>query len=165
MANFKSKTFFNLRVWAAGRKAPSSPPPPLNQLKKIARNRVKSLDSFSQPIELSYKGDTKYSTFIGGLTTIFILLIMVIYGASLFIALIRRSETRKSKNTIVNDLSKSPPVYEINEENFGLAHIALYNSSIPINDESYFNVRYYQVTETLNDSGIFRGEVEYNHSI
>ena len=90
---------------------------------------------------------------------------MVIYGASLFIALIRRSETRKSKNTIVNDLSKSPPVYEINEENFGLAHIALYNSSIPINDESYFNVRYYQVTETLNDSGIFRGEVEYNHSI
>ena len=80
------------------------------------------------------------------------------------IALTERSETRKSKNTIVNDLTKSPPVYKINQENFGLGHLVRENSSDPFHDESYFNIRYYQVTVTLQDSGIIDyNRTEYNH--
>ena len=130
---------------------------------KWTKEKVKCLDSFSQPIQLSYKGDTKYSTFMGGVSTIIILMIMLIYSISLLIALVERSETRKSKNTIVNDLSSSPPIYNIDEHNFGLAHL-FREQDVPFNDESYVNVRYYQVTQTLVSGNTIYNRTEYDHT-
>ena len=89
---------------------------------------------------------------------------MVSYAMYLISALFQRSETRKNKNTIVNDLTESPAVYKINQQNFGLAHLIRLNSSTNFNDESYFNVRYKQVVLTLLDSGIVeRNDTEYSH--
>ena len=89
---------------------------------------------------------------------------MVIYTISLFIALSQRSETRKSKNTVIQDLSDSPPVYTVNKDNFGIAHIFRNSLSVPIYDESYLNVRYYQVTRTVNNEGVIvYDKTEYGH--
>ena len=87
----------------------------------------------------------------------------MIYAISLSIILFEKSDSRKSKNTVVKDLSVSSALYSINKENFGLAHLIRENSSIPFNDESYVNVRYYQVTQTIDSGVIQTSEVEYNH--
>ena len=128
------------------------------------KNKIKQCDVFSQPVELSYKGQTKYSTFIGGCASLIIIIVMVIYATSLLIALVYRSETRKSKNTIVQDLSDSPPVYNVDKNNFGIFHLYRNSFSDPVYDESYFNVRYYQVITTVNDEGMIVDEItEYGH--
>ena len=91
---------------------------------------------------------------------------MLVYGISLFIALFERSETRKSKNTIVNDLSQSDIVYDINEVNFNLAHMFRRNAIFPMDDDSYLNVKYYQVSQSLNAIGSTElNSTEYGYTL
>ena len=128
------------------------------------KNKIKSFDSFSESVELSYIGDTKYTTFVGGCTTLTIMLLIVAYGISLSITLFGRGETRTSKNTIFKDLSDSPPTYILNRQNFGLAHAFRVNLTNSVYDESYFNVRYYQVVRTLDESNSFVHNITEYHT-
>ena len=87
---------------------------PIDLLAKLGgavHKSVKKLDIFSQKIMLTYKGEASFSTFLGGLVSIIIFLIIGIYGAYLLQIMINRQNSNNSLSTEVIDLSISDENY------------------------------------------------------
>ena len=66
---------------------------------------VKKFDLFSKNIMFTYKGDTSFSTFLGGFVSIIIFSIIFVYSAFLFQVMVNRENSNSSKSTEVIDLT------------------------------------------------------------
>ena len=71
----------------------------------IVRNTVKKFDFFSQRIMFTYKGETSFSTFIGGFISLLILAIIAIYSGYLVQVIVSRQNSNNSLSTEVVDLT------------------------------------------------------------
>ena len=67
-------------------------------------NTVKKFDLFSQKIMFTYKGDTSFSTFLGGFVSLIIFSIICIYSVFLLQVMVNRENSNSSKSTEVVDL-------------------------------------------------------------
>ena len=115
------------------------------------KEKVKSSDSFPNQITLSYKGDSDFKTLLGGLVSLVIKLILLTYGISLFIILIRRKGTIQTKNSVVTDLTKNEEAYLLDPSKFGFAFTFFGENGTFFHDESYFK---FEVTQ------VYREDVE-----
>ena len=61
-----------------------------NILKKNLKFFFKNIDSFGQPILLSYKGRTEYKTWFGGLLTVILIGTLVAFSFEASLALLKR---------------------------------------------------------------------------
>ena len=59
--------------------------------------KVKDNDQFGTPVLLRYKGDTEFKTGIGGITSIWLLIVLLFYSA----LLIKQMINRESRNYII----------------------------------------------------------------
>lgn len=74
-------------------------------------NIIKGRDSFSQQITFTYKGDASFTTFLGGVVSTIILVVMIIYAYSLAQVMFYRKGTNKSLSTTVVDLTSNPTIH------------------------------------------------------
>ena len=68
----------------------------LRKISSWLSERVKDHDKFSTPILLRYKGDTEFKTGIGGITSIWLLIFLLVYAA----LLIKQMINRESRDNI-----------------------------------------------------------------
>ena len=68
------------------------------------KRTVTKFDLFSQKIMLTYKGQSSFSTFIGGFTSICILVLIAVYASFLFQTMIYRQNSNNTLSTEVVDL-------------------------------------------------------------
>ena len=66
---------------------------------------IKKFDLFSQKIMLTYKGETSFSTLLGGIVSLMIFAIVAVYSSFLFQTMINRGNSNNSKSTAFVDLS------------------------------------------------------------
>ena len=110
-------------------------------------NRIKDYDLFPQNIQFTYKGKDKFTTFFGGIVSIFILGLWFTYGVSLFIVLINRGDSSKSISTEHRDLGQDDTIVKPYEKGFRLAVSLLNNNFIPVlPDPRYFTFDFIQVS-------------------
>ena len=112
----------------------------LSQFAYWTKENIKAIDSFPNEIMLSYKGDSTFKSLLGGWVSLVIKLILLTYGISLFIILVRRKGTLQSKNSVFTDLTKQKETYSIDRTNFGLTFELLGENLESFYDETYFKV-------------------------
>ena len=76
----------------------------ITKLWKVIYKFVKRFDLFSQKIMLTYKGETSFSTFFGGVVSLMILSIIWVYSIFLLQIMFNRQNSNNSKSTSVVDL-------------------------------------------------------------
>ena len=69
------------------------------------QNFIRKFDLFSQRIMFTYKGESSFSTFFGGLVSIIIFASMMVYSALLVQVMINRENSINSLSTEVVDLT------------------------------------------------------------
>ena len=81
---------------------------PIDQVIKcwgVVQNMVKKFDLFSQRIMFTYKGDSSFSTFLGGFVSLIIFTVIGIYSAFLIQVMMSRGDSNNSLSTEVVDLT------------------------------------------------------------
>ena len=64
------------------------------QAQKKIKTFLKAIDSFGQPIQLSYRGKTEYKTWIGGMLTISLIILIIVFSFEAIISLILRENMK-----------------------------------------------------------------------
>ena len=110
---------------------------------------VKKFDLFSQSIKLTYKGESAFTTFVGGFVSLIIFTIVGIYSLFLLQIMINRKNSNNSKSTEVVNLNISDEDYYPVDYGFafGVLLTDLYGNPMPL-DSRYFTL---QISEgTIN---------------
>ena len=79
------------------------------------KRAVTKFDLFSQKIMLTYKGQSSFSTFIGGITSICILSLIAVYASFLFQTMINRQNSNNTLSTEVVDLITDDQDYYLDD--------------------------------------------------
>ena len=73
---------------------------------------VRRFDLFSQKIMFTYKGESSFSTFLGGFVSLIILMVVAAYTGNLVQVMINRQNSNNSLSTEVVDLSTDSKLYK-----------------------------------------------------
>ena len=76
-----------------------------NNIFALLWKTITRFDLFSQKIQLTYKGESSFSTFLGGFVSIIIFTIVGIYSGFLLQVMTNRQNANNSKSTAVVDLN------------------------------------------------------------
>ena len=111
------------------------------------------MDQYSVPISLRYKGDDYYSTVLGGIVTLLVFLLGLIFGIIYFIPFVRRKNFSLYYNTI--NLSETETI-NFDESNSILA-IGLECDNDPNGEEllKYLDIQIKYYNKHMNDEGIY----------
>ena len=80
-------------------------------LGRTAYRSIKKLDLFSQKIMFTYKGESSFSTFLGGFVSLIIFALIWVYSVIQFQVMINRQNSNNSKSTAVVDLLTQDEFY------------------------------------------------------
>ncbi len=121
----------------------------LKKIKKI----FKLMDQYSVPISLRYKGDDYYSTALGGIFSLLVFLLGLIFGIIYFIPFVRRKNFSLYYNTI--NLSETETI-KFDESNSILA-IGLECNNDPNGEKlsNYLDIQIKYYNKYMNDEGIY----------
>ena len=79
---------------------------------EFIRRHVRRFDLFSQNIMFTYKGESSFSTFLGGLVSLIILVIVAVYFGFLVQVMVNRQNSNNSLSTEVVNLSIDDNMYK-----------------------------------------------------
>lgn len=108
------------------------------------KERVKRLDIFSKPITLTYKSSDSFTTLFGGIVSISIFTLLIIYAVTLGLVLVNRKGTQKSKSSTRKNISSDPETYVMTRDNLGFAFIFRENMNNWYLDRTYLDVQIHQ---------------------
>ena len=119
----------------------------IDSIKSYSHSKVKDCDLFSQNIQLTYKGNDKFTTFFGGVVSIFIMALLFVYGISLFVIMFNREDSSKSKSTEYRNLREyDHDIYPYEKGfRFTVSLTNVISQPIPLNP-SLFTLEIYQGT-------------------
>ena len=83
----------------------------VSKLGGFTRNSVRKFDLFSQKIMFTYKGESSFSTFFGGLVSIVILSIVAAYFGYLMQIMVNRQSSNNYLSTEIVDLTTEDQDY------------------------------------------------------
>ena len=115
----------------------------------VVYRTIKKFDLFSQSIRLTYKGESAFTTFVGGFASLIIFTIVGIYSVFLLQVMINRKNSNNSKSTEVVNLNISDEDYYTFDYGlaFGVLLTDVYGKPTPL-DSRYFTL---QISEgTIN---------------
>ena len=115
---------------------------------KIGMNKVKLFDMFGSDIKFTYKGSTKYNTFIGGFVSIGIFAVMIAYANLLINVMINNSDSLKSTNRLVRNLANNDTATLLNQTDFSIAFSVTKFGENLLLDEELFSIEMTQQTWT-----------------
>ena len=91
-------------------------------------NKLRNIDAYGHPINLTYKNDTTYKSLLGGAATILTRIgIFAFFLVELMNVINKKDSIRTS--SIVRDFAIDPTVYTLNETVFDLAVNFYYNNA------------------------------------
>lgn len=111
-------------------------------LKKFAqwtKNKVKSADSYATTVQMTFNGKRKFSTFYGGIISLIIKTIIIMYAILLTIRIFRKSDSEKLTSTMIKDLSKDTEQHFIGKGTFAFAVRLIWPNPELLLDTSYFS--------------------------
>ncbi|CAI2361436.1 unnamed protein product [Moneuplotes crassus] len=113
----------------------------MKRLIPAVKEGVMSVDMFTKPISLTFRGKDKFTSLLGGIVSTFLIMGVIAYSIQLSIQMFSRSATSKSKSSILKDIINIEDFYDIGEDSFDFAIALLYQESgVPMIDPTYFNI-------------------------
>lgn len=107
-----------------------------NKIGKFVRKRVTSIDKFHRSIEFTYQGKSNFKTFCGGVYTIMVIVMIIMYGIILFKGMINRNRSNVSLSTKIVDLNVDTRVHYpgLNGFDFAIAFSNDYGQTVALNE-------------------------------
>ena len=117
---------------------------------RVARtvdSTVKKFDLFAKNIMFTYEGDSAFSTFVGGATSLVIFAIVFVYGIFLLQDMVNRQNSNNSKSTAVVDLITQDEDYYPTDYGFafGITVTDAYGRPLVL-DPTYFTLHFAEST-------------------
>ena len=127
--------------------------------------RIKGFDMYGKTITFTYKGQDQFKTFIGGIVSIILFFVAIIYGVNLLNVMVNRNDTNSTINTVIEDLSVDSEVLNLGESNFQLAIAARYDNQISITENNpYFRLTVTQYSISRNGNEVQTNSESINYS-
>lgn len=116
---------------------------------------IRRMDLYGKTINLQYRGDDVFKTYLGGTATIFVILILLGYATYLLRIMFGRETVIYSTNTVIRDLTKDFQDHNPAEHGFAIA-LGIRFSDTSFLDEEYlkmFQVKAYQYSAKVDTEG------------
>jgi hypothetical protein len=114
---------------------------------------VRSYDMYGKDIVLTYKGDDKYRTHLGGFASVLVGGVILAYIVYLFFIMFSKGDTNIARASIVNDISSEVEILKPAKDHFDFAVSYVDGSIDYLNDPTYFTFEINQVEQTRTTSG------------
>ena len=115
---------------------------------------IKGFDMYGKDIVLTYEGDDKYRTHVGGFASIVVKGVIITYIIYLFYVMFTKRDTSVSVSSLVNDVSKDVEILKPGQKGFDFAFSYTASEVDYLNDPTYFEFSMRQVEqEWLNTTG------------
>ena len=108
---------------------------------------IRDLDMYGKDIVLTYEGDDKYRTHVGGLASIFVKGILVIYVTYLFYVMFTKGDSSVSVSTLINDVTKDVEILKPAKDGFDFAFSYTGSGVDYLIDPTYFEFTIQQVEQ------------------
>jgi hypothetical protein len=110
------------------------------KLRKWVKDKIKGMDSFPQSVQISFNGDTQFTTILGGLVSIIIKIVTFLYFILLISNIFKRGNSSKSFNKIVKDITYDSTKHYIGKGTFAFAFKLIGPTPDILFDPTYFEV-------------------------
>ncbi|CAI2363351.1 unnamed protein product [Moneuplotes crassus] len=100
-----------------------------NTTLKFCIGRIRGLDMYPKTINFTYKGNEEFKTVIGGIISLGIHIIIIMYTLSLFNIMMANKNSSKSINTSVKNLREDTEIVNLENTTFQFAFTALIDDS------------------------------------
>ena len=123
---------------------------------------VKDADSFGVRIDLTYKGDKEYKTFVGGSMSLVAKFIILVYIGFQLYNIITKHTNMNFVTDYIN-LIYDETVYKVNLDNFDLATRLMYtgsNKDVFANRERYVDIYYTYSEYYIDEQGNYEMKFE-----
>ena len=110
-------------------------------LKKLAnwtRSKITEADSYASTVHLTFNGKKEFCTFYGGVVSLMIKTVIIMYAVLLTIRIFRKSDSEKLASTMVRDLTYDDEKHYIGKGNFAFAVRLTGSNPELLLDTSYF---------------------------
>lgn len=141
----------------------------MNTLKKLggklvvfAKDSIRSRDMFPSKVELTYKGNTNFTTLFGGLVSLIIKIIVILYAVYLMFVIFRRTNSSKSVNRLVRDRTYDTTKHYLGRNNFSFAVKLAGIKPDLVFDKTYFDLVVSYSHYSRNSDGTF---INYQHNV
>ncbi|CAI2386528.1 unnamed protein product [Moneuplotes crassus] len=114
--------------------------------------RVKSIDMYGKNISLTYDGDDKYRTYIGGVSSIFVGSIIITYVVYLFYIMLYKHDTNISTTSSIDDIFNEVNIHKPGESKFDFAISFIANGVDYMQDPTAFTIDFNQVIQEWNST-------------
>ena len=115
---------------------------------------IKTFDIYGKNIVLTYNGDDKYRTHIGGVTSLIVGAIILAYVGYLFHIMFNKNDTSFSTTSLLNDVITDNEILTPAEEGFDFAFTFKSNGIDYLADSTYFTFTMKQVKQQwVNTTG------------
>jgi len=115
---------------------------------------IKGADMYGNDIVLTYNGDSKHRTHIGGITTVFVSALILTYVIYLFYIMFTKRSTNISSSFLFNDVTKDVEILKPGKKGFDFAFQFNAGGIDYLIDESYFTFKLTQVEQVwVNSTG------------
>ncbi|CAI2387840.1 unnamed protein product [Moneuplotes crassus] len=110
-------------------------------------DKIKSIDMYGKDISLTYDGDDKYRTYIGGVSSLFVGSIIITYVVYLFYIMFYKQDTSVATTGSINDIFNDVKVHKPAQNKFDFAISLVANGVDYIQDTTAFTVELNQVVQ------------------
>jgi len=108
---------------------------------------IKGFDMYGKDIVLTYEGDDKYRTHVGGFASIVVKGVIITYIIYLFYVMLTKRDTSVSVSSLVNDVSKDVEILKPGKNGFDFAFSYTARGVDYLNDPTYFEFSMQQVEQ------------------
>ncbi|CAI2374574.1 unnamed protein product [Moneuplotes crassus] len=95
----------------------------------FALDSVRGLDMYPKTIKLTYKGNEEFKTLLGGVVSLGIKVVILIYTWTMFSIMLSNKNSSKSINTSVKNLRQDNDIVELQNSTFQFAVSGIFNGS------------------------------------
>ena len=107
---------------------------------------------YGKSIVFTYNGDDKFRTFIGGISSLFIGSIIIIYVMYLFYVMFKKHDTSVGTSTKIDDIFSEVKVHQPNLKNFDFGVALVANGIDYFQDPTVFNIEMNEVIQIWNST-------------
>ncbi|CAI2385115.1 unnamed protein product [Moneuplotes crassus] len=127
-------------------------------------NSLRGLDMYPKTIKFTYKGQEEYKTLLGGLVSLAINVVILIYAWMLFTIMVSNKNSSKSINTSVKNLREDTETIDLKESPMSFA-FAVFKSDAAIDVtafQNYFTVEVIKYNKTKTQASVTPEQISYS---
>lgn len=104
---------------------------------------VRSWDGFAKPVQFTYKGDDQFTTFCGGLSSIFTFILIFVYAAQQIIYIWLKPDYNEQVQKVFTDFTSNTDTLTFNTDQVTLAaNMVVFDGSV--DPETIARIQFFQ---------------------